>query len=261
MKTENIKIIPKWRKSKNEIWNEVFSDLEDAESTPKMIRLPFWKYAAAAVVAMMIAGASFAYLYTVTETAVRGAHVAVTLPDGSNVNLNAESKLTYKPFLWFASRNVALNGEACFDVKPGSRFIVKSGQNQVKVLGTGFNVFARAEKYSVTCITGKVEVTANNKQTILTPNMQITLRNGKLEITETADAAQSIGWTQNKFVFIGVPLTEVVKEIERQYDIRVVTASNMDYFYTGNFLKTKEPEAALEIIGKPFGISFTIKPR
>jgi len=50
-----------------------------------------------------------------------------------------------------------------------------------------------------------------------------------------------------------------VKEIERQYDIRIVTSSNLDYFYTGNFSKSTDPEEILQIIGKPFGITFSIK--
>jgi ferric-dicitrate binding protein FerR (iron transport regulator) len=260
MKTEDIKITPKWRKSKDEIWNEVFADLDDTKARPKVIRLSFWKYAAAAVVAMMIAGTSFVYFYTVTETAVRGAHLSVTLPDGSTVNLNADSELTYKPFLWFASRNVKLKGEAYFEVISGSRFTVQSGKNQVKVLGTSFNVFARTEKYSVTCIEGKVEVTANGEQTILSPNMQVIVRNGKLEVTENIDAAQSIGWMQHKFIFVGVPLAEVVQEIERQYDVRITTTSKLDNIFSGNFSKTNDIEDVLEYIGKPFGITFSVKP-
>jgi len=259
METKDIKIAPKWHKSKDEIWNEVFSNLDEEEVQPKMKRLSFWKYAAAAVITLVVASGSFAYFYAITETAARGSHLAVTLPDGSSVNLNAESKLTYKPYLWFASRNAELEGEAYFEVKPSDRFTVKSDRNQVKVLGTSFNIFARPEKYSVTCITGKVEVTANGQQTILTPDMQVSLQNGQTEVTEDVDAEQAIGWTQNKFTFIGVPLAEVIKEVERQYDIKVVTNAKLDYLYTGNFSKTIAPEEALQIIGKPFGITFSIK--
>jgi ferric-dicitrate binding protein FerR (iron transport regulator) len=182
------------------------------------------------------------------------------LPDGSSVSLNAESELTYKPYWWFASRNVSLKGEACFDVTHGSKFTVKSGANAVTVLGTIFNIFARADKYRVTCLTGKIEVAASGDNILLTPNMQASLRNGKLEVTENVDAAQSVGWTQNKFAFTGVPLADVVQEIERQYDIHVTASSKTDCLYTGNFSKTKEPGEVLEIIGKPFGITFSIKP-
>ena len=137
---------------------------------------------------------------------------------------------------------------------------MKSNKNEVNVLGTSFNVFARTEKYSVTCVTGKVEVKANNERRTLTPNMQLILRNGVLDVSENKETLQSIGWTQNKFSFIGVPLSDVIHEIERQYNINITTSSNLNYLYTGNFSKEKKPEEVLEIIGKPFGIIFKIEP-
>ena len=259
MKTDDIKIKQNWRKSKDEIWNEVFSNIDDVKSIPKIKHLSFWKYTTAAAIAMIVTGISFACIYTSTITAVSGTHQSASLPDGSGVKLNAESEMKYKPYWWLVSREVTLKGEGYFEVKQGSRFTVKSGQNQVSVLGTSFNVFARDEKYSVTCLTGKVEVAVNRENVVLTPNMQVTLRKGELQITEKVDAAQSIGWTQNKFIFNGVPLTDVVKEIERQYGIRIVTSSGLDYFYSGNFSISNDPEEILQIIGNPFGITFSIK--
>lgn len=259
MKPKDVKITPKWSKSKDEIWNDVFSNLEE-KSTPKVKRLSFWQYAAAAVAVVFITVSSFAYLYETTEQVGRGSHLAVTLPDGSKVNLNADTKLSYKPYWWVISRNVKLEGEAFFEVKSGNQFTVKSYQSEVRVLGTSFNVFARADSYSVSCLTGKVEVRAGKNTAILTPNMQVNQRRGMFNISDNMDASQSIGWTQNKFSFIGVPLADVVQEIERQYDIHVSTTSKMDYLYTGNFSKEKQPEEVLEIVGKPFGITFKIDP-
>ncbi|KAA6301336.1 MAG: hypothetical protein EZS26_002533 [Candidatus Ordinivivax streblomastigis] len=261
MKTENIKIVPKWDKSKDDIWQEAFAGLEEEKAFKKSFtaHLSFLKYAAAAVIAIAVVGTTFAYLYAQTETAARGTHLVITLPDGSATTLNAESKLTYKPYWWFASRNVELNGEAYFEVTHGSRFTVKSNNNTVKVLGTSFNVLARAGQYRVTCLTGRVEVSANRETVLLTPNMQAIFQNSKLVVNESPEAAQSISWTQNKFSFIGVPLVDVVEEIERQYDIQVATTSKLDHLYTGNFSKAKEPQEVLEIVGKPFGITFQIK--
>lgn len=259
MKTENIKINPKWPKSKEKIWDEVFDKLEESKNTPKIKSFSIMKYAAAIII-LIVAGGLFTFLYQTTETTARGTHTTVFLPDGSNVKLNAESKISYKPYWWFIARNVELKGEAFFEVKPGSRFSVKSNKNEVNVLGTSFNVFARTEKYSVTCVTGKVEVKANNERRTLTPNMQLILRNGVLDVSENKETLQSIGWTQNKFSFIGVPLSDVIHEIERQYNINITTSSNLNYLYTGNFSKEKKPEEVLEIIGKPFGIIFKIEP-
>jgi len=259
MKTENINIIPNWRKSKDEIWSEVFADIENVKVTPKKIHVSMWKYVSVAAIVAIIAGISFAYFYTNTETAASGTRLSLTLPDGSNVNLNAESEIKYKPLWRFVSREVTLNGEACFEVQQGRRFTVKSGQNKAIVIGTSFNVFARPEKYSVTCLSGKVEVATKLENVMLTPNMQVTLRNDILKIAENIDAQQSISWIKDKFIFNGVPLSDVVKEIERQYGIHIVSSSNLDYYFTGNFSKSTDPEEVLQIIGKPFDITFSIK--
>jgi len=259
METKDIKMTPKWSKSKDEIWKDVFADLED-EATPQAKRISFWRYAAAAVIVVAILGSAFAGLYTVTSTASRGMHLTVTLPDGSVAELNAESELRYKPCWWVISRKVELKGEAYFKVVPGSKFTVGSGQNEVNVLGTSFNVLARSQTYVVTCLTGKVEVRAAREKMILTPDMQFSLRNSKAVVTTLLHAPESISWTDNRFSFMGVPLHEVVNEVERQYDIHITTTSKLDYLYTGNFSKAKMPEEVLEIIGKPFGITFKIEP-
>lgn len=253
-----MKITPKWSKTKDEIWNEVFANTVEVKATPEIKHLNFWWYAAA-MIAFVITGSSFSFLYTITETVDRGSHLAVILPDGSKVDMNAETELRYKPYWWYISRNVELKGEAYFDVKRGSKFRVTSEQNQVIVLGTSFNIFARPDKYVVTCITGKVEVLANNEKAILLPNMQAYLQNNKFNINNNAYAKQSIDWVYDKFSFIGVPLSEVVAEIERQYDIQIITVSELDYLYTGNFSKENRPQEVLEIIGKPFGITLNIK--
>ena len=261
MKTEDIKIKPQWEKSKEEIWDNLFEELED---TPKVIEMAprkrsIWFYAAASIAAIAIILPSIAFFYTKSETAERGTHLAVVLPDGSKVDLNAESEISYKPLWWMVSREVKLKGEAYFEVEKGSTFDVHSGQYTVSVLGTSFNVFSRANKFNVTCLTGKVNVSDKSESVILTPNMQAFLNESKLTLTDITNAKDVINWKQGKFVFIGVPLQEVVLEIERQYDITVSPNSGLNQSYSGNFTKTENPNEVLKIVGKPFGIEFKIK--
>ena len=89
--------------------------------------------------------------------------------------------------------------------------------------------------------------------------MQALLSNGRLTTKNVEDAEESINWKQGKFVFVSVPLQDVIQEIERQYDIEVLPNSNLDYSYSGNFTKAKDPNDVLKIVGKPFGIEFKIK--
>lgn len=261
MKANRIKITPKWSKSKEEIWANVFEELEEVSEVTKISspKRSVWLHAAASIAAIVIILPSIAFFYTKSIVAERGSHVSVALPDGSKVDLNAESKISYKPLWWFITRDVELTGEAYFEVEKGSTFNVHSGQYAVSVLGTTFNVFSRAGKFYTTCLTGKVNVSDKSESVILTPNMQASWDNGKVIAREVENAQESINWKLGKFVFVGVPLQEVIQEIERQYDIEVSPNSNLDYLYSGNFTKANDPNDVLTIVGKPFGIKFKIK--
>ncbi|MDR1723921.1 MAG: FecR domain-containing protein [Tannerella sp.] len=259
MDTNNIIIRPRWKKSKEEIWMESFENKVDsnrddvAEASTKRISLTLLKYAAILILSVSL----FGILYSIEEQAPRGQHITTYLPDNSRVMLNADSKISYKPLVWLISRNVELEGEAFFEVKRGSRFSVKSGQYKTTALGTKFNVFARDEIYSVTCSSGRVEVTVNHEIIPLTEGMKVTVSSQKpvIEHVTPGDA----DWMNDRFIFEDAPLYEVVTEIERQYDISISADKPLNQRYTGNFQKTERPEDALEIVGKPFGITFKIE--
>jgi ferric-dicitrate binding protein FerR (iron transport regulator) len=265
MEMDNLRIRPAWTKSKEEIWDEGFARLDEdcgtqmtrigRIDTDKIRRWRVWvAYAAAVVFAVCLTGS----LYTVTEETARGEHAVVQLPDHSTVTLNAESKLSYKPFVWFVSRKALLEGEACFEVKSGSRFSVQSDHNRVNVLGTIFNVYTRPGMYRVACLTGQVEVQAEGETIVLNPNMQIAFREQQFMLHSNIASSAVTGWIQGKFDFDNTPLAEVIAEVERQYDIEITPDYDPNLLYSGNFSKTVHPEETLEIIGKPFGITFKI---
>lgn len=260
MKTDNIKIAPKWSKKKDEIWNNVFDELKDTSAVePVSRRKSLLFYAAASIIIIAVFLPGFAYFYTKKETAGKGMHLSIILPDKTKADLNAESEISYKPLWWYISRNVKLTGEAYFDVKKGSTFNVYSDRYTVSVLGTSFNVFSRAGKFKATCISGKVKVSNKSESVTLLPNMQASYYNDKLMVKDIEDAKESINWKQRKFTFVGVPLKDVLREIERQYDIEVWSDSDLDYLYSGNFTMTENPSDVLKIVGKPFGIELKIK--
>lgn len=252
---DNINNKPVWAKSKDEIWREVFEPVvEHSYGKGFWSRIPVWGYAASLLIPVLL----MCHLYTVTEETSRGEHTVVSLPDRSTVTMNAESKLTYKPLEWFISKKVTLKGEAFFEVNPGRQFCVQSGRARVQVLGTTFNVYARAEKYRITCLTGRVEVHAGSESVVLNPNMQAVF-NENMNVNSDVVSSTATGWIQGKFVFVKTPLQEVIAEVERQYNITVVPGNYPNHLYSGIFLKMDKPEDVLEVIGKPFDISFSIE--
>ena len=279
----NFRVKPVWPKSKEDIWAEKFEHLDEQSDSRRcsnrtagyadvrqgypvtfLRRIPLWGYAASLLIPILL----FCHFYMVTETAKRGEQTVVQLPDRSTVTLNAESKLSYKPVSWFISsishasilsRNVRLEGEAFFEVIPGNRFSVHTGDKRVSVLGTSFNVQARTGVYRVTCLTGQVEVRTAQETALLNPNMQATLHENKLKINSDITPSLATAWMQGKFVFVETPLQEVVAEVERQYNIQVTPVTYPNHLFSGNFSKTEKLEDILEIIGKPFDITFLVK--
>ncbi len=259
MKTENIKIIPKWNKSIEEVWNDKFANIEDKSRQKLKSRQLTIYYMAIAVIVILLIIPATAHFYTKEIIVPKGKHLVTELPDGSKVTLNAESSICYKPLWWSISKEIKLTGEAYFEVTKGKTFEVQSNAATVRVLGTSFNIYARSKKYNVTCLTGKVEVFDHKQSVILTPNMSTTLDNGNFTSYKIDNVKESIGWINDQFSFNSVPLIEVIKEIERQYNIKIVTPDNLDYFYTGKFSKTNKPDDILKIIEKPFGIKLKIE--
>lgn len=260
MKADSIRITPEWNRSREQIWAEKFATLED---TPVLKIVPLHKkiivYAAAAVVALILALPTMAFFYTKDVVSPRGQHVSAVLPDGSKVELNAESSLSYKPYWWRFNRSVKMNGEAYFEVSKGKKFSVHSPSGVVAVLGTSFNVLDRSGKYNVTCLTGKVSVESNNHTLLLEPGTAAKLEENRLMFSKVNDVSERIGWISGRFSFAATPLKEVIEEVERQYNIKVKYSDKNNYLYTGNFSKGKSPEQVLEIIGKPFGIKLSIE--
>ncbi|WP_164976861.1 FecR family protein [Chryseobacterium sp. CH1] len=161
-----------------------------------------------------------------TLTTPRKGQYKITLPDGTKVWLNAESSLRYPTKFTDKDRYVELQGEGFFDVAhdKAKPFIVASNGQQVKVLGTQFNINSYSNEPAVrtTLVSGRVELlSSRDKATvILAPGQQAKLVNDGFAII-SVDTEPFIAWTSNEFHFKGAALQEVLRQIERWYDVDV----------------------------------------
>tara|TARA_R100001230_G_C5686446_1_gene196000 strand:+ start:1509 stop:2420 length:912 start_codon:yes stop_codon:yes gene_type:complete len=214
-----------------------------------------WKVAA--VFALLLAG----YYYTTTlDTSVK-TEIAQTqtflLPDGSEVALNAASKITYNKKDWANIRELTLDGEAYFKVKKGSNFSVKTDEGTVSVLGTQFNVSARDGLFIVACFEGLVSVAFNDTLLKLPAGQKIQIENGKLMLNE-ANPNHSPVWLNDESSFENVSLQRVLEELERQFAVKVtVNNVNLDKKFTGTFTH-KNLELALKSICEPLQLTYKI---
>lgn len=181
----------------------------------------------------------------------------ITLPDNSIVQLNELSKLEYQTKNWNKNRTLNLNGEAFFDVEKGSRFDVNTNYGTVSVLGTEFNVVSRDNKFIVSCYEGLVQVNYNQKNIKLPAGSEFIL-NGTTEEKKKIVLATP-QWLHNQSTFERVLLNDVIKELEKQYGVSVITnVESNDVYFTGAFTHDNL-ESAIKAITQPFNLTYKIK--
>lgn len=245
-------IDPQWKKGSTQIWQEHFEELTQNPVAVKTHAFKKWGYYVAAAVLIIIAAISLSYQREVTSNSSMIA--AIELPDGSEVALNAGSVLSYRPLLWIFNREVKLEGEARFTVVKGDKFIVKTNNGDVKVLGTQFNVYSRNQIFEVACYSGRVMVTTVDT-VFLEKGDFVSLNDGGLEVRNGVVSNELKGWTDGYMYFERVPLHRVLREIEFNYGVTIDNIDNTsDYIYSGNFIKPTTAGEALEIILSPFGL-------
>jgi transmembrane sensor len=161
----------------------------------------------------------------------RGQKLKVELLDGTQVILNANSKLEFPEQFDGSLREVYLEGEGYFDVThdPAHPFIVHTHAASTTVLGTTFNIkLTEGQGTQVTLVDGKVDVaTLPDKSTapqhiILQPNQQAVLKNGnnKIEVRDV-DASAFVEWKDNILRFDNMRLEEAVALLEDWYNVDI----------------------------------------
>ncbi|GAA4274548.1 FecR family protein [Aquimarina gracilis] len=217
--------------------------------------IKLWPYFAAAASIAIILGL-FLFGPNQSYTSDYGEKLIVTLPDGSEMTLNAKSIARFDKKNWKNNRTVTLEGEAFFKVKKGSKFTVITDNGDVSVLGTQFNVHSQNSLFEVNCFEGKVSVTNKNNKEILTAGKAY--RNlGKTSEKWTFNAAGP-SWLTNTSSFRSIPIRYVLKELEEQYNIQIKEEGlNLGYKYTGTF-PNDNIEVALKTVFSTLDIEYTL---
>lgn len=251
-----------WEKSEAEVWSNIESIIDSkpaGRSLKHNFRITTWAVAASFLI--LIGVGSFMRFFQITVETPAGKHQLATLPDGSTIDLNAESTLKYNPYWWQFQREIRFEGEGYFEVQKGKKFSVLSNKGITQVLGTTFNIFARNEVYKVTCLTGRVKVTSKTKDSVvLKPNSKAEIQtNGSIAVQHNIETYPEISWKNNIFLFTAVPMREVFYEIERQFGITIKTNVNNYALYTGNFSRDLDVEEILSYVCPALGLDYTRK--
>lgn len=162
----------------------------------------------------------------------------LVLPDSSIVWLNAGSKLTYNEQFGLTHRNTTLTGEAFFEVKKtGIPFYIQTGNIEIKVLGTAFNVKSYpGEKTETSLIRGSVEITINKRpgeKFLLKPHEKLVVAPEKEKesvkepivmlkaLSPVQDEILETSWVENRLVFEDESFAELAAKMERWYGVTI----------------------------------------
>lgn len=202
-----------------------------------------------------------------TLSTSRGETYQVRLPDGSQIWLNAASSLTYPASLKQAGkRKVYLDGEAYFEVAKdkSAPFIVETSNQTVEVLGTHFNInnYLNERSSNTTLLEGSVKIsTKSGVKAVLNPGEQGAVTSGKLSI-EPVDSRFSVAWKNNKFMFESASIQEVMRMIERWYNVEVIYEGEIpENKFGGSVSRFDNVSKVLQILAATKKVNFRIEER
>ena len=195
----------------------------------------YWWMVAASVVLLLSVSLYFSdtSLFYKTYIAEQGRIRTVTLADSSVVTLNANSSIKVRLTLMGAeTREVWVDGEAFFDIarrKDLSKFIVHTGNVDVEVLGTKFNVNNRRGTTEVMLVEGKVKLVKKDQAPlIMKPGEQVSVSDVQDHFEATvAEPEKYEAWRNNMLVFENTPLSEVGQIIVDYYGVNVVVSDSL----------------------------------
>lgn len=252
-----------WTRLQQAIHEETDATIEKTRKTSMLWRI------AASIVIFVTVGAAIIYVWNLNryqEIISDAAVEQVELPEGSKVSLNVDTKLAYSKKFQSDTRQVELEGEAFFEVVQDTirPFIIKTGDIQIEVLGTSFNVkaYPHEDQVEVTVERGKVAVYRiknKNDVVILVKGEKAVFDKSSRELEALANENINYqSWKTKKIIFEDTPMSEVVRIINEIYqsDLRLLTTDLKDCPVTTTF-DNQSLETILNVLSSTLNLTIT----
>ncbi|SMC48829.1 FecR family protein [Pedobacter africanus] len=214
-----------------------------------------------------------------TVSTPKGGQYQVVLPDGTKIWLNAASVLKFPArFDGVNARRVELTGEAYFEVAKieaklagkvrHSPFIVATGEQEVEVLGTHFNINAYTEEGSIrtTLFEGSVRVSLGGlnrmgRTALLRPGQQAMVSNQEIAVNP-ADIEEALAWRNGFFKFNRESIPSVMRKLSRWYNVEVVYEAEISKGrIIGTISRSKNIKEVLEMLEETKLVTFKVEGR
>ena len=204
-----------------------------------------------------------------TLSVPHGGEYRLLLADGTAVHLNAGSELRYPVAFAVAERKVYLKGEAWFEVaKDAERpFYVETDEVSIRVYGTAFNVNTHGLRATETVLVeGEIGISGKGStgERRMRPGQLAACDHHSGEITfREVDIRKYTAWKNGEFCFNDDTLEEILEELGRWYDVKVIfrSAGKKDIRFSGHLKRYENIQKILGAISESTGIVFHISDR
>lgn len=197
----------------------------------------------------------------------KGGEYTLSLPDGTKIWVNSSSKIRYPLNFGHSKREVELEGEALFEVASLKfnnsyiPFIVKTGDQNLEVLGTTFNINSYGKVISTTLVEGAVRLSfGDENQQLLKPNQQANYSSSHKKVTiKEIDPFYTIAWRNGVFAFDEMSIENVMEVLARWYDIEIEYQRDIKNIkFTGSISKYEDIGEVLEIMELTKDVKFKL---
>jgi ferric-dicitrate binding protein FerR (iron transport regulator) len=252
-------------------WNKVslLIDNNVSEAKPAQIkRLSVYKYAA---VILLLISVTTVYLIKndvfsnniIVSTNADQKNILITLPDGSNINLNRNSTLTYAKDFGKTQRHIAFTGEAFFEITADelNPFTIDAGKATIKVVGTSFNVIAYSKTNDVEVFvkTGKVILSGLNNDVSIELDQGFV---GKIDSDKTEKTMNEnpnyLSWQTDFLTYNNETLDIVFSDLKRVHDMNITLddKSILENRWTSQ-IDNQSKETIIQLICISFNLNYT----
>ena len=219
-----------------------------------------------------VAGGEDTELYNEISTP-RGGFYQLVLSDGTKVWLDVASSLRFPTAFKGKERIVELTGEAYFEIAPKADqpFFVTTNGVKVAALGTAFNVMGYQDEDAVrvTLINGSIKVARGKDFKLAEPGEQVSwIRGGSggsagnSLVVSNPDLQQVLAWKQGEFRFDGLPISAIMRQIARWYDVEVeCKGAQPPNQFSGVIMRKKDVGELLSVLEQTDEVHFTLRGR
>lgn len=250
--------------------------MNEHERIGKKTRRSFIRWYQAAAVLLVLFGLYFWLSIEQTEPKLmvqnqlitaKGSKGKFTLPDGTVVWLNSESRLVYPDQFADGKRTVNLVGGAYFEVVKDEKkpFIVKAGDVDVEVLGTSFNISSYPFKDNIetALLSGSVKISGPSvrKEIYLKPNEVFEYKRDLHAVSvKSANASLYADWIKDRLVFDNRPLSDILISMEGWYNMDIVCPEKFaESTYMSFTIRQEDIDEILRAMSFIIPISYQIK--